>query len=546
MRAIIYLRVSTEMQEREGTSLESQERECLEYAESAGWTAVRIIPDVASGASLDRPGLDEVRRALQDGACDVLLAHSVDRLAREPMHLGVLFYEAEQAGAKIDCASEEIEDSPIGRFVLSARALAAAIEREKIVERTVRGKKERARSGRLPQATGKGCYGYTYVPGTGRRVINPEQAPIVVRIFEEFVGGKGCSRIARELNADGIPTLTGKRWAAITVYRTLRRETYTGTTIYRMTGTRMVKRPGRKKRVREVYERDETEHIEIPGASPQIVSRELFERAKARLDDPERRTQRAPSRNYSLSGRIRCLSCGAGMVGHAANRGRYFYYRCNRRYLADKDERCRARPPRTEALETGVRDRLSEFLADPATAVEMAEALRFDAGNGARVAEVERKLRKLGEDESRLADLYIDGKMKKTLLDEKGTALATRRAALQREQARLLAEAEPGCDPEVLRERMPKALAFIERWVQRADGDKLQLLLEAFRGSIKATREEAEIRVEVPLIEAFEGRNYSTIEQTSAWTFNSHKPESACLPFRRTITRNDASRNRER
>ena len=87
---------------------------------------------------------------------------------------------------------------------------------------------------------------------------------------------------------------------------------------------------------------------------------------------------------------------------------------------------------------------------------------------------------------------------------------------MEREQARLLAEAEPGCDPEVLRERMPKALAFIEEWVQRADGDKLQLLLEAFRVSIKATREEAEIRAEVPLIEGVEGRNYPTIEQTSA------------------------------
>ena len=101
----------------------------------------------------------------------------------------------------------------------------------------------------------------------------------------------------------------------------------------------------------------------------------------------------------------------------------------------------------------------------------------------------------------------------------------TRKAALEREQARLLAEAEPGCDPEVLRERMPKALAFIEEWVQRADGDKLQLLLEAFRVSIKATREEAEIRAEVPLIEGVEGRNYPTIEQTSASLFRSDKIE---------------------
>ena len=61
---------------------------------------------------------------------------------------------------------------------------------------------------------------------------------------------------------------------------------------------------------------------------------------------------------------------------------------------------------------------------------------------------------------------------------------------------------------------MPEALAFIREWVRRADGDDLQLLLEALRVSIEATRGEVEIRVEVPLIEGVEGRNYSTIERT--------------------------------
>ena len=516
MRAIIYLRVSTDMQEREGTSLETQERECLEYAESPGWTVVRIIPDVASAASLDRPGLEQVRRAMRDGSCDVVLAHALDRLSRNQNHVGVLLDEAAEAGVRLDFAIEDFEDTAMGKFILAARAFMAETERERIVERTVRGKKERARSGRLPQATGKGCYGYTYVPATGQRELNPEQAPIVVRIFEEFVGGKGCSRIARELNADGVPTFAGKRWAPPTVYRTLRRETYTGVTIYRKTGTKMVKRPGRKHRVREVFERPESEHIEIKGASPQIVSRELFNRAQALLDEPARRTQRTPSRNYPLSGRIRCRGCGAGMVGHATNRGRYFYYRCNRRYLAAEEERCKSRPVRTEVLEAAVRDELSEFLANPAMVVEMVEALRLDAGNGVRLAEVERALEKLREDEHRLIKLYTSGRFEEALLDEESAALATRKAALEREQARLLAEAEPGWDPDVLRERMPKALAFIEEWVQRANGDKLQLLLEAFRVSIKATREEAEISVEVPLIEGVEGRNYPTIEQTSA------------------------------
>ena len=45
---------------------------------------------------------------------------------------------------------------------------------------------------------------------------------------------------------------------------------------------------------------------------------------------------------------------------------------------------------------------------------------------------------------------------------------------------------------------MSEALAFIREWMRRADGDELQLLLEALRVSIEATRDEAEIRVEAP------------------------------------------------
>ena len=163
-----------------------------------------------------------------------------------------------------------------------------------------------------------------------------------------------------------------------------------------------------------------------------------------------------------------------------------------------------------------MRDRLSEFLANPAMVIEMAEALRLDTGNGRRLDEIALDLGKLRDSERRLVDLYTDGQIEKALLDEKSAAQADRRGALEKERMRLIAEAQPSCDPETLRERMPEALAFVREWVHRADGDELQLLLQALRVSIKATREEAEIRVEVPLIEGVEWGNYSTIEQTSA------------------------------
>ena len=69
--------------------------------------------------------------------------------------------------AGLEFVTARFEDTAVGRFILAARAFIAEVEREKIVERTMRGKEERARSGRIPQAFGRGCYGYTYNTDTG-------------------------------------------------------------------------------------------------------------------------------------------------------------------------------------------------------------------------------------------------------------------------------------------------------------------------------------------------------------------------------------------
>ena len=103
-----------------------------------------------------------MRRLTRDRSVDVILAYAVDRLARNQTKLAVLLDEAQEAEVALECVTEKIEDTPLGKLVMSLRAFAAEIEREKIVERTTRGKIERARSGRIPQALGRGTYGYTY------------------------------------------------------------------------------------------------------------------------------------------------------------------------------------------------------------------------------------------------------------------------------------------------------------------------------------------------------------------------------------------------
>ena len=90
----------------------------------------------------------------------MIVAYAVDRLSRSQNHIGILFDEFETSGVTLAFVTERFEDTAGGRFILAARAFIAEVEREKIAERTMRGKEERARSGRIPQATGRGMYGY--------------------------------------------------------------------------------------------------------------------------------------------------------------------------------------------------------------------------------------------------------------------------------------------------------------------------------------------------------------------------------------------------
>ena len=203
-RTVVYSRVS--LTPRNVTApLETQERACVEHARALGWDVVARFRDTASGYTLERPGLDQVRRLVHDGLVEAVVAYAVDRLSRNQNHIGVIFDDAQKSNVSLDFVTEKFEDTAIGRFILAARAFIAEVEREKIAERTMRGKAERARGGRIPQGTGKGCYGYTYNRSTGKREIVPEQAEVVRRIFREVLEGVPIMTITERLNEDGIP-----------------------------------------------------------------------------------------------------------------------------------------------------------------------------------------------------------------------------------------------------------------------------------------------------------------------------------------------------
>src|SRR6476646_8881743 len=87
MVAVSYRRVSTDKQERDGTSIEAQQQDCRRYVKLKGWTLGTEFKDIMSGRRDDRPGyralLDEVRSLRKAGKPVVVVVAALDRLGRK-------------------------------------------------------------------------------------------------------------------------------------------------------------------------------------------------------------------------------------------------------------------------------------------------------------------------------------------------------------------------------------------------------------------------------------------------------------------------------
>src|SRR4051812_16579644 len=113
--AAIYARVSTTGQAEDGTSLLTQTEACEAWAVRHGYVVVKKVVEDKSGATLDRPGLDEIRDMAMRGEIDAVIIYKLDRLSRETGNTLALLKEFTKAGVKLESATMPIEDTPEGK-----------------------------------------------------------------------------------------------------------------------------------------------------------------------------------------------------------------------------------------------------------------------------------------------------------------------------------------------------------------------------------------------------------------------------------------------
>ena len=324
MRVAIYARYSSDNQRE--ASIEDQFRECRAFADREGWSIVERYSDSAiSGASSHRPGLQALLR--DTGRYDVVLAESLDRLSRDMEDTASLHKRLSFMGVRIVTLAE----GDITHLHVGFKGTMNAVFLKDLADKTRRGLRGRVEAGK---SGGGLCFGYRVVrtpaglPATGEREIDPDEAAIVIRIFEEFVAGASAKSIAKQLNAERVAGPGGGPWGPSTIHGNPKRgtgvlnnELYIGRQVWNR--LRYVKDPDTGKRVSRLNPASELVVTEVPDL--RIVANDLWQAAKTRQQQIRRLVRnanpvRARRPSFLLSGLTKCGVCGSGFTMYSKDR----------------------------------------------------------------------------------------------------------------------------------------------------------------------------------------------------------------------------------
>jgi DNA invertase Pin-like site-specific DNA recombinase len=223
MKAIGYIRVSTEEQATVGVSLQAQREKIEAYAKLYDLELVEIIVDGGQSAkSLDRPGLDRALGMLRGRKADGLVVAKLDRLTRSVADLNCLIegYFSEKAGRQLWSVADSIDTrSAAGRLVLNILASVSQWEREAIGERTKDALQSKRRRG---ERVGAVPFGFRLDQDGVRLVEDPEEQEVLHLVEELRARGLSTRAIVAELNVRGIPAKNGGQWHQTQIVRILK------------------------------------------------------------------------------------------------------------------------------------------------------------------------------------------------------------------------------------------------------------------------------------------------------------------------------------
>ncbi len=326
MKAAIYARYSSDNQREE--SIDAQVRAIKEYCERNGIRIVRTYTDEAKTATTaDRPGFLQMISDSGLGLFDVVVVHKLDRFSRDRYDSAFFKRQLKKNGVRLVSVLENLDDSPESIILESVLEGMAEYYSANLAREVMKGLKETAlqckHTGGIP------ALGYD-IDKEKKYIINELEARAVRLIFEMYAEGKSYNDIIDRLNSLGYKTKAGNSFGKNSIHDILNNEKYTGVYIFNRSSS---KQGGKRNHHRS---KPKEEIIRVEGGIPAIISKELFERVKTKMD----KNKRSPGSNkakeiYLLSGIIFCGKCGSAMVGNSRiggrNKTKYISYECSAR-----------------------------------------------------------------------------------------------------------------------------------------------------------------------------------------------------------------------
>ena len=300
------------------------------------------VDDSVSGTTFSRPAFDRMLTDMRAGKFSAVVAKDMSRIGRDYIEAGNLVEHVFPLyGIRLITITDGFDtDRDPGGIMLAVANLTNAMYAQDISKKINAAKEVMIEKG-VP--IGKVAFGYEISredPKHPKMVINEETAPIVRRIFSDFIGGKGTTIIARELNEEGILTdreyrfkkngqldrMGRYKWSACTVQQIIRNDVYIGN--YAMAKVQ-IRINNQRKRVftpKDKWKTFENHH-------PAIISKEDFDKAQSMKQKKSPIKRR--SKNH-LKNKVFCGCCG-GHMGIPDSGAKNPKYMCRRsvNYEAD-------------------------------------------------------------------------------------------------------------------------------------------------------------------------------------------------------------------
>ena len=475
MKVVLYVRVSTAEQAKEGYSIGEQIERLKKYCEAMGWIVVAIFVDPSySGGDMNRPGLRDMIKTVQDEDIDKVVVYKLDRLSRSQKDTLYLIEDVFLANQTDFVSMNENFDtsSPFGRAMIGILAVFAQLEREQIKERMGMGKEARAKEGKWHGGSTEPI-GFDYNPATEELVANDYEIMQIKELAELFLNGTPLRTIETMFEEMGYTHKYGK-WDSKTMRRVLRNKIY----------------------IKMIKHRDEW----YPGNQARVFDDKTFEKINKLLDARAEMYKlsgvKPGAQTTYLGGLILCKHCGGKYAKNSwpqRNGSRTTVYGCYSRMRKMKkmikDPNCKNKYWKMDELDNLVFDEIRKLAFDPEYFNEVKRYQRDKtAEEPGKIAILEKEIAKVDEQISRFMDLYGIGKFTIDQVSQKVDPLNETRNKLVKELEALNAESG-----RLTEEEAREIIDSFEDIAETEDFNKIRLMIESLINYIEIDNEDVYI-----------------------------------------------------